>query len=156
MTPNELYNRTPEQTDTDINMLIGCYYNHIPEISDTDLFLGSDKISAIQEQLTWSQKVQIKYYKKHCFDGRRVWILASVWFDGSPVMIIQNAGREGDDWAERFITDPHQYVQMVKYINSLIPFEVDERDADVVNPNKEIRNLTAFYNYSLNDYFDHW
>ena len=32
MKPTDLYKRTPERIDKDINRLTGCYFNHVPEI----------------------------------------------------------------------------------------------------------------------------
>jgi len=151
MTPNELYNRVPQHSHYDLDMLIGFYYNHIPEI---------EEVSDANEK---EQRVLIKEYKYFDFDGRRYWRLASVWFDDNdladlrhkPVMIIQNAGREGDDHDGRFITDEKLYMEMITYLRSLVkdrPFQT----SDVVDPDVDINNLTSFYGNELDGHFERY
>lgn len=92
-------------------------------------------------------RIKVKYIKDICYDGRRVWILATVWFDEKPVMIVQNAGREGRDFEARFITDAPLYKQMLQFIESLI--ELEEPLEDVIDPNEDRKDLTFFYCDSL-------
>lgn len=146
MTPQQLYNREPESINNDISVLWGCYYCHVPELENP--MIGHNSIN--------SDRVQIKYYKNHCFDGRRVWILASVWFDQLPVMIIQNAGREGDDWAERYITEVERYCLMIEHIQSILPITIQTNPDDTVDQHNDIQSLSSFYNYDLDGYFDYW
>ena len=84
-TAADLYKMTPERSTKELSYLVGCYYNHIPEV-------GND-IESVKYLLS-SDRVEIKFLKDWNFDFRRVWQLATVWFDGNPVMITQNAGRE--------------------------------------------------------------
>lgn len=140
--PREIYEMVPERVDTDLTWISGCYYNHIPEIEWYSV--------KSQDQ----DRVKFKTIKFHDYDGRRFWLLGTVWFDDKPVMIVQNAGREGDDHAERFITDFNTYREMVGYIASLIEIEVDEaQPVDIDTPN---RKLTTFYNGSLGEPFERW
>ncbi len=151
MTPNELYMRIPENSHYDLEYLIGFYYNHIPEI---------EEISDANEK---EQRVLIKEYKNFDFDGRRIWRLASVWFDDNnladfghkPVMIIQNAGREGDDRTGRFITDEKLYMEMIIYLRSLVK-EDRPITSDVVDPDVDINNLTSFYGNELDGHFERY
>lgn len=143
MTPAALYERAPESADRDLTILVGCYYNHIPEAS-IDYY---GQIYGVQQE-----RVEIRYYKRFNFDGRRFWALASVWFDDAPVMIIQNAGREGDDHAARFITDPEQYTSMVHFIASLRQVKLDEVK-DVVKATDDLP-LESFYGNSLDGHFE--
>lgn len=140
MKPCELYAREPESTSNDLYILDGFYYTHIPEVEWDNI----DKSN--------NPRIAIKYYKNHCFDGRRVWILASVWFDVQPVMIIQNAVREGDDHAKRFITNEKLYDEMVTYIKTLDNSKPSRRD--VYTDTDNIDRLDQFYNYALDGHFD--
>jgi hypothetical protein len=108
VTPAELYARKPERVDHIVGVLGGFYYNHMPEIDDGYMPYEDP-----------NKRIAIRYYKDFDFDGRRFWRLAAVCFDGLPFMIIQNAGREGDDHHRRFITDLHQYKDAVKYVLSI-------------------------------------
>jgi hypothetical protein len=149
MTINELYKRKPEKIDNDMNCLFGHYYNHIPEIEEFNCYayFDPDKIE--------HPRVEIHYYKDFCFDGRRVWVLAAVKFDNEFVMVIQNAGREGDDHSARFVTDKTRYTTMVAYLRSLLP-DNEEEDSTTETPiDENIPSLTHFYGNDLDGIFEH-
>lgn len=148
MTPNELYQRIPERVNNDLSVLFGCYFNHMPEISDVDYW----RITATEIK---NKRLEIRYYKDHNYDGRRIWRLASVWLDGKPFMIIQNAGREGDDHFARFVTDTERYMEAVVYIKSILPPRFGEIP-DVVKIDAEIPNLTSFYSSDLETVGTRW
>jgi len=147
VTPAVLYERIPERIDCAVGILKGCYYNHVPEL----------EFDILPHEVE-NSRVQIRYYKDFNFDGRRFWRLASVWYETKecfwkPFMIIQNAGREGDDHYKRFVTDVGLYAEAVRYLKtvSLVP---DKGDSDVVNPFDDVPKLTDFYGNSLDDNFE--
>jgi len=136
--PNDLYKIEPERTEQGATHLKGCYYNHIPELDDVYLYDAD------------LSRIEVRFIKDWCYDGRRVWQLASVWFDGSPCMVVQNAGREGDDFSNRFITNRGVFSAMIEYIRKQTEQddEVNETDSDRPEP-----LLTEFYSQSLNGVF---
>lgn len=137
MTPRDLYAMTPIRSVKDPSYLQGCYYNHLEEAGDVNNLPGPPD----------DYLVEVQYIKNHCFDGRRTWTLATVWFKDKPVMVIQNAGREGDDHYERFITDAVLFKEMVDHIKSLK--EQDEPLMGVVDLDQDNPALTSFYGYDL-------
>ncbi len=145
MTPNDIYAMPHEKSAQDPWGLYGCYFNHMDgEVEEHDM-------SQLPHELPRVEVREIKYFD---FDGRRFWRLATVWFDGSPVMITQNAGREGDDWRKRFITDPEAFSAMGAYLRSLVKKQPPK---DVVSPDQELGNaLTEFYGNSLGGYFERY
>jgi hypothetical protein len=145
MKPQELYDREPEKVDGDFNYLFGHYYNFMPEITDFYGWVDYEKIE--------NPRIEIKILKDFDFDGRRFWKLATVWFDGKPIMITRNAGREGDDHATRFVTDEKRYKKMVEYVKTLLPVEFTEVE-DVVDANKNIKDLETFYGNTLDGFFE--
>lgn len=171
-TPNDVYNLEPEETINVFNgtneyygsphSLWGCYYNHVPEIKEEDQY----------GKWEHSRRIKMRVYKHFNFDGRRWWRLASIWFDEQlpsdhpfleeeswvPVMIIRNAGREGDDFRDRFITDVDAYRIMVKHIFSLrILADGDiNTENDIVDSDVEIKDLLNFYGNSLNGWFERY
>lgn len=148
MTPADLYSRTPQYETHELSAIHNYCYSHIPEINTY--------VGVMDEIYDHDEKVQIKVLKEFDFDHRTFWRLATVWFEGNPVMIIRNAGREGDDHKSRFVTDPDQYKLMVKYINTLIPPDFNKIEG-VVDATQEIDKLDDFYDNSLNGYFErHW
>lgn len=156
MKPSELFKREPvkidypfeDETIFSLDPLVGCYYNHIPEfalhISDIKNFKKSDRI-------------RIDYYKDHSYDTRRIWRLCSVLFDNEYVMIIQNAGREGDDYFARFIVDKNAYDNMIEHLYhiSVIKTE-DDSSKCCVDIDENIPSLDNFYGDSLDNHSERW
>ena len=147
MKPSDLYARDAEDTWKDLSVLMGCYYKHLPELEQVWDRLDLEK----------NEKVQIKVYRYVDYDGRRFWLLGGVYFDGQPVMIIRNAGREGDDHHSRFITDGGRYFEMLKYLSTLCRFQDKDQQPviDLVAPDDDIPDLETFYGNSLNYSKDH-
>jgi hypothetical protein len=96
-----------------------------------------------------NERIELRYYADPYIDGRRVWRLFSVWFDGKPVMICQRAGREGRDYRNTIVTDNQAFREMNDYLWSLREDYVDEED--IWDPEQEIGGLTEFYGYSLKE-----
>jgi hypothetical protein len=151
MTPNELYARVPEKTDKDLEILTGCYYNHIKEIESLSQY-------GVKLDPEKNDRIEIKYYKDFDFDGRRFWRLASIWFDDKPIMIIQNAGREGDDSHRRIITDSSGYGEMIGYIaKELIIYELQSNskaEDGFYDADEDVEGIDDFYGNSLDGYFE--
>jgi len=141
MKPSELYAITPESETNDISLIKGSWTDHLPELNYVDYFDDS----VIEK----NNKIKIKILKDLNIDGRRGWRLLTVWFEGKPVMITQNAGRELTDHHQRFVTDENLYKQMISYLREITPFE-DEDISDVHDLNENIDNLDTFYGISLN------
>ena len=144
-TLNELYEMPPKEIDHHFTVLTGHGYSYLPDSFDPygwEVYEDPNK------------KVEIRYIKNHCYDGRRVWILATVWFEGIPVMAIQNAGREGDDFSRMFVTNEDQYCNMVNYLKQ---FQTGEGDypLPIYDPNEVRSDLTNFYNQGLQDEFEY-
>jgi hypothetical protein len=147
VTPAALYERIPERIDTAVEILKGCYYNHVPEL----------EFDILPHEVA-NSRVQIRYYKEFDFDGRRYWRLASVWYETNdchwkPFMIIQNAGREGDDHHKRFVTDVGLYAEAVRFLKSIC-LTPDKGDPEVVSPFDDIEGLTEFYGNRLDGHFE--
>jgi len=140
MKPNELYQRKPERTTHELYSVIGGWEPHIAEIDECDFYY--DKC---QEE----ERIEIKFYKDFCFDGRRTWTLGSIWFEGKPLMVFRNAGREGIDHYSRFITNQELYHDMVAYLRS---FCIDQ-DLEVYDPDEDIEDLESFYGNTLDGEF---
>jgi len=108
VTPEQLLAREPESVTTDMRWLWGFYFSHVPEMH-----------RRCGGQHAWRKRViapgvSMRVYKHHAFDLRRVWRLASVHVDDKPVMIVRNAGREGDDYADRYVFDLYLYSDLVE------------------------------------------
>lgn len=140
----DLYSMTPESETNELGYLKGFYYDHIPEIEES--------LWGYEES---NEHVVIKTIKDFDFDGRRCWTLRTVWFKGNPVMILQNAGREGDDHRERYITNISLYEQMVSYIKTLIESESLSDDC-CIDENTDYDFLDTFYGKSLNSKFERY
>lgn len=137
MKPSELYNMPAITTSKNIHLLDG----HMSNIDFYNICAEASK------------RVELRFYADVDFDGRRVWVLFSVWFDGKPVMICQEAGREGSDHRATFVTDLETYKALSAYIVTLYDNEEDDDD-DSFDPNDDIPDLTEFYNRNLSEFYD--
>lgn len=149
MTIRELLKLPPLKETYDIRVLKGFYYNHLEELDD-DLPL-SDAYYDISKNIS----IKISYIDVKQYDIRRLWSLAVVYFNLIPVMVIQNAGREGDDYAKRFIIDENKesYKNMLKYINSLKKVDNSESINDSYSIDEDLgTQLTSFYNDSYSEF----
>lgn len=142
MKPIEIYNKKEELILNDINLLKGynkgCNYDHIPEVS-----IGGP---------TESCRVQIKVLKHSI--GR---MIASVWFDDKPVMVVRNDKREDNYFSDRYITNKELYKKFIEYINSMSMQKnfigemkfVGEIE-DVVDQEDDIEELNSFFLFNQN------
>jgi len=135
MKPVDLYKVKPQSIERALWQIIDGY--HIPEIDQYDF-----NYEACEKE----GKVETRVYEDYCSDSIRTWFLASIWYQNSPVMIIQNAGRDGQDHMARFITDTNMYRKMVEY---LMNFTVTPDSDDSVDPLIDIDSLTRFYGSEL-------
>lgn len=127
-----LYDREAKETTRDLSWLKGCYFDHLPELGSGEL---SRKLN--------NERVEIRVLKHVDFDQRRYWRLATVWLDDRPVMVIQNAGREGDDHSARFITDRDAFYEMLAYVAGLSTTSAEI--GTTVDANEERDDLLSFY-----------
>jgi hypothetical protein len=112
MTPEQLLERPHLRFEPDLSALFGHRYSHVPEVAT---FLPRDQPLLVPG-------VELRMYKDHAFDGRRIWRLTLVWLwshskrddePRGPVMVIRNAGREGDDHASRYVFDVRLYDTLI-------------------------------------------
>lgn len=147
MTPRELLAREPETIGHDFAVLFYGRDILVPELGENPQRFTT----------TVSERIEIRVYKHHTFScGRRFWRLAAVFFDGEPVMITQNAGREGDDHVHRFIVDAARYGAMVGHLLSLlreVAFD-DHRDTTRISMDDDVAGLTSFYCGELDGRFE--
>jgi hypothetical protein len=85
------------------------------------------------------------------FDGRRGWTLQTVWFDNKPVMVVNSSGRDGDEYHNRWITDPAQFAELVTFLRSFTPLT---EETGYVKADAKIPAMTEFYNSTIHDFYD--
>jgi hypothetical protein len=145
VTPNELYARTPVAVVADnLDALKGCYYDHLPEID----VLAFELAPIIEGPM--KGRFELRYYRRFCSDGRRIWHLYSLWFDGRPVMILQNAGREGDDHHRRIVTDVPRLASAISSIRTFLGAD-KVLPEEIADPSHSVLGLDTFYGGSLQD-----
>ena len=148
MRAEELYHSViPQYTTSNLSILSSSFYSHIPEIPD--FLTNCDRVDR-------AGKIVIKFYADEKIDKRRRWILASVWFKDEPVMIIQNGGNEGDEYARKFVTCVDRYMDMIKYIDTKLRKYDVTSSSNVrnfyISSEDDIPNLTSFSGYSLDSF----
>ncbi|HCH9337301.1 TPA: hypothetical protein PNO69_004497 [Salmonella enterica] len=145
ITAKEVY-QLPSQSETnELWSLKGYYYDFLPEIGD--------ELYSIKPED--NKRLKIKVLKEFDFDGRRFWRLQTLWIDNKPVMIMQNAGREGDDHRKRFITNKELYKEVVSYVRELIGENLEDSFNDFIDENTPY-NYLEFYGNHLNGHFERY
>jgi hypothetical protein len=145
VTPNELYALKPvEILRDDLGPLKGSAgaYDHLPEVS-----ARVDELAGIARG-PLAGRFDLRFYARRSIDERRVWWLYALYLDGAPVMILQNAGREGDDFYRRIVTHPDRLASVVTFLRAHLP--VGEFEA--VDPTKPVKGLDAFYGDHLSEH----
>lgn len=136
MTPRELLDLDPQRTSHRLHAAL----SEVPEADTWDIEAEED------------ERVEVREYAYVDFDGRRIWQLASVWFDGKPVLIFQSAGREGVDHHERFIVDPDHYWELVKYSYTLPRSAEAPHRERAIDVDRDMGDkLTSFYGCTLKE-----
>lgn len=137
VTPAQLYAIEQYEEDFEIGSLWGRYYNHVPEIED--YYAHRINFESIK-----NEKRIVRRILKHVnYDARRYWEIATVWFDGNPVMVTKNASREGDDNYGRYVTDLNVYGDMVRYLFGKMM--VEDGLTKVVGLNDPQSDILHFY-----------
>lgn len=140
MTPAQLLAREPVRVETDFHDLEGHAYNHLSELGFS--------IRDLKE--TWAPRIEVRVYGYRQEDSRRYWKLAAVYFNWEPVMIVQNAGREGDDHHARFMLNPDLYYRMLRVIAALPRSEAfEDQSGPGVLMDEDIEGLDQFYGERL-------
>lgn len=148
----ELYEKEPEYITHDLSVIS----EHINEADIPEMY-----------ELVWNypgqiaERIDICILKHFDFDYKpSFWQLATVWFDGNPVMICQNAGRKGGDYTARFITDRDKFFEMCKYIHILFASRFDPsekyKEIKIIDANETRTDLLKFYGNSLTDRFERY
>lgn len=112
--------------------------------------LTSNSGYALAIDITMATRVTVRLHAVHEFDYRRTWQLFSLCLDKDPVMLVQIAGREGDDYYHQFITNVSQYHVMVAYLRSLSAEVLgDDEITSVLDAEMACEDLTSFYGWVL-------
>jgi hypothetical protein len=135
--PNDLY-ALPAEKHGPLSYLVSTEHTFIPEVGG-----WSPDIENVI-----SDRVRIDVIKEAELDSRRIWRLSTVRLDGEPVMILQNAGREGDDHYSRLVTDADRYQRMIAHLLELVP-SLPPPAMDVDGKVDDISDLTCFYKHNF-------
>lgn len=161
MTPFKLLSHGEVKSVTkDFSVLIAPGYNHIPELISNESDRRYDNFWDMYNQIQYEKDdfIEIRYFANKWFDSRRCWQLGVVMYKNNPVMIFQNAGREGDDFSKRFILNERVYSNMIKYMQSLYIFKkyyIPEREIISLDGlYVEMPELTEFYGHKLETVYD--
>ncbi len=115
--------------------------NWFPEVGIVDM-LGEDGFKTLQAE----GRLQIRKLVDEYVDGYRICMMHTIWFDGEPVLIVQDAGRSGQDHRQRWVTDAARYWALLTYMLSKVRLEADN-SFDVVDPEKLVYEEDVFFFY---------
>ena len=113
-----------------------------------DFLAGLPTDFKTMEQIEKTGRIEIRYLADPNIGSDEVWILASVWFDGVPVMWVTHWGESCE--FKRHITDVYQFSIMVQWIIEMFPLE----DMDYAQMGVPKVELTEFGNHTLDEFYD--
>lgn len=116
-----------------------------PEVRDMEYYVPHTVWQAMDEEGFVTMR-QVVYQN---FDGERSAGLYTVWFKEQPVGIIQTSGRGGDEYVDRWITDPGIYAVLCQYISTKLASEDELKDFH--DPERVIYPEEIFFFYG-NDF----
>jgi hypothetical protein len=142
VTIKDLLKKSPKTINNDLDFLSGPYYNHLPEA-----FFGQDQNEAFP---WWTFKtfdcIKNLVYVHKMEDCRRFHYLAIITFNDIPVMVYRAAGREGDDFNDRFITNRDVFNEMIMFIDSKFVLESKTNEGNyVVDIETHDVDMASFY-----------
>ncbi len=87
--------------------------------------------------------INVHFY--HHVDHCRFVRVSSVWVNGRPCMVFRDAGRDGEDYQDRFIVDEPLYWEMIRMLQKLN----DESTFTVTPLEQELPALSELYRMKL-------
>lgn len=138
---------TPVDLKEDFFTLKG---NWVPEIDE----LVPDYDREIAEAIAEDGRMAIKTVVFDNIDGDRYAMLCTVWFDSKPTLIVQEAGRSGRDYFNRWVVDLMTYNEMLSYLVTKLTNSREAKFADFVDLDTDVypEMFLSFYgkNYASN------
>jgi len=136
MKPSELYKLKEIGVETDIYSLRKCL-DGLDDLS----YEGVESIEGLEQRI----------HGFHSFDGERSWELSSIWYKDRPFMVLQEAGRGGDDHVETFLTDK----EVLKELKLKIAELLDQHKKTIsFSPDEDIEDLDCFYGHELSEFYN--
>ena len=91
------------------------------------------------------RRITVDIVADYVCEYHRSWTLSCVRLDGEPVMILQAAGRGGDDYREEYVVDGAKH----KELEDLLRESVDKPGPHVVGMNEDYSYFTSFYGENM-------
>lgn len=111
------------------------WFPEVPQLED-------GLTAAMRKELENDGRLVLKRLLYEELDWHRFTSMHTLWWDGRPVMLVQNAGRAGSDVRRRRITDAAAYRDMCCYLLSKVPLE--QSDEEVVDADAELYEEELF------------
>lgn len=112
-----------------------------PELSASLTCFNSEVLEVLQAEARLQVRELVNVYG----DGYRVTEMHTLWFDGEPVFIVQNAGRGGSDHRKRWVTDSARYWALLAYLFSKCC--TSDEAFDSVDPSTQVYEEEVFCFY---------
>jgi hypothetical protein len=130
-TPAELYTLKPVQTEFDSYVVMD--------------YVEIDRYDFDASKADEEKRLEVR---RLAYENE--WMLATVWFDGKPVMVISYSGKDGEN-KDKWITDGEVYANMVTW---LYTFVEKTEVTGFVKADAVIPALTEFGGSTLHDFYD--
>jgi hypothetical protein len=163
MTPKELYDLPLDKVVVSKSiaelLLSGHSHGHLDALDVSDDFDFSTFVYRDNEMVNLPDDPHVEVrIIEHCReDYKRYWRTATVWMNSSPVMVVQNAGRYGDDWKRKWVTDKELYFKLCLYLRSCVLLLCIPKinphlagvDDWIADPHEPVAQLDEYYGHRL-------
>lgn len=112
-----------------------------PEINTVTSLLGGSALEKLQAE----GRLQVRELVNVYGDGHRITEMCTVWFDGEPVFIAQNAGRSGRDHRKRWLTNTPRYWALLGYLFSMS--DCEDEALETIDPSTLVYEEDVFNFY---------
>jgi hypothetical protein len=135
--PAELYALKPEPLDI-LWQDEDAVRRHVPEVDADELDFEAMRVTERFE------------YRPLAHSPNWGWQIGTVWFDESPVMVVNTSGDDSEN-RERWITDGAAFLEMVTFLRTFVS---QHEVTGYVKADTVIPAMTEFFGATIHDYYD--
>lgn len=122
----------------------GEWFPEVPEI-------GESFDMPVLNTLDAEKSLSVNQVYFSCEDGERTIEMYTVYYHGMPVMIVQKAGRGGEDFFRRFVTNATGYGEVVDYLRNA--FNKTTEDCFDPEADRYIDDVLSIYGNDVSEQF---
>jgi len=133
----EFYNLPAIVTTYAIQRFNTPHFTPFPELNNQAVF--NQKSLTNFNELNNKVSVRVVHIHPYSFEeyqDRENWLLASMWYETNPFMVMRNTFHQGDHYPNRFVTSLNWYQHALYFLHSLM-------EIDVIDPHEKWEQISG-------------